>query len=159
MCSTCSSDGETISERGKGLRGKRVAVSEALVSRREAAQLLGVSVRTIDRLAAGELTRVKIGRRTLFDPLDIRRYIARCRRPGAGAEAAERRITDGQLRALHAKAYELDKRDGERPGTWKRSILMRASARLGREIESAHDLAVDEAIWILDELERELQGR
>ncbi|MDA1054536.1 MAG: helix-turn-helix domain-containing protein [Planctomycetota bacterium] len=49
-----------------------------LYSRRESAQYLAISMRKIDKLAAeGELPRVKVGRATRFDLLDLRSLIER----------------------------------------------------------------------------------
>lgn len=60
------------------------ALLEPLVSIAEAAELLGVSTRTILRLAdAGDLQRVRIGRRTLFEPRVIRGYRDRQRERGS----------------------------------------------------------------------------
>ncbi len=48
-----------------------------MLSRREAAQSLRKSVRTVDRLiAAGQLTAVKIGASTLIRRTDLDRYVA-----------------------------------------------------------------------------------
>jgi excisionase family DNA binding protein len=51
--------------------------TERLLSTREAAHLLGVSLRTVLRLLdVGEIARVRIGRRVLVDPQSLREYIA-----------------------------------------------------------------------------------
>lgn len=57
---------------------------EPLLSTDEARQVLGVSRPTFSRmLKRGDLPVVKVGRRTLIDPDDLRRYIAaRKRRRG-----------------------------------------------------------------------------
>jgi len=57
---------------------------EPLVSIAASAKLLGVSTRTVLRLAdSGEIARVRIGRRTLFEPSSIRDYRERQRERGA----------------------------------------------------------------------------
>jgi len=49
---------------------------EPLLSIEEVSQVLHISERGIYRLVnSGELARVKVGQRTLFDPADIRRFI------------------------------------------------------------------------------------
>jgi len=53
---------------------------EALLSTRETARRLNVSLRTVLRLLdAGQLARVRIGRRVLVDPQSIRDYVERQR--------------------------------------------------------------------------------
>jgi len=50
---------------------------EALLSLNEVAQLLGISESGVYRLVrSGELPRVKVGNRTLFEAHEIRRFIA-----------------------------------------------------------------------------------
>ena len=50
---------------------------EALLSLDEVAQLLRISESGVYRLVrSGELPRVKVGKRTLFEPHEIRRFIA-----------------------------------------------------------------------------------
>lgn len=71
---------------------------------------------------------------------------------------APERISDGQLRALHAKANDLDRREGQPLGAWKRQALLAASMKYGREITSALDLTSGEASWLLDWLEEELHN-
>lgn len=134
---------------------------DALLNVRQAAELLGVGERTLVRLlASGELPRVKIGRRTLIDPQDLRGYVVRHRTGSvAGTERPAGKVNTGQLSALHAKANDLDRADGEARGTWKRQVLAEASRQFGREITSAGSLSYDEAGWVLDRLELELQRR
>jgi excisionase family DNA binding protein len=134
---------------------------DRLLSVREAAETLGVGQRTVERLlASGELPRVKVRARTLIDPQDLRGFVARHRSGSlAGASLPGGRITAGQNSALHAKAGELDRADREERGTWKRHALAAASRRFGREIVSARELSHDEAVWVLDMLEEELQRR
>lgn len=53
---------------------------EALLSLSEVAQLLGISESGVYRLVrGGELPRVKVGNRTLFEAHEIRRFIASLR--------------------------------------------------------------------------------
>jgi len=60
------------------------SVLEPLVSIAQAAELLGVSTRTVLRLAdSGAIVRVRIGRRTLFEPDSIRGYRERQRERGS----------------------------------------------------------------------------
>jgi excisionase family DNA binding protein len=64
---------------------------EALLSLDEVAQLLRISESGVYRLVrSGELPRVKVGNRTLFEPHEIRRFIASRR------DAAEK-----QMRAIN----------------------------------------------------------
>jgi excisionase family DNA binding protein len=64
---------------------------EALLSIDEVAQLLRISESGVYRLArSGELPRVKVGSRTLFEPHEIRRFIA-SRRDGVVEEQAEQK--------------------------------------------------------------------
>lgn len=57
---------------------------EPLVSITQAAELLGVSTRTVLRLADSRaIVRVRIGRRTLFEPDSIRDYRERQRERGS----------------------------------------------------------------------------
>lgn len=47
-----------------------------LSSRVDAARLLGISLRTLDRLVdAGELVPIRVGRRVLFELADLERFI------------------------------------------------------------------------------------
>jgi excisionase family DNA binding protein len=51
-------------------------MTEALVNKRDAAKLLGVTVRSVENfVASGKLPLVKLGRRALFDPADLRRFV------------------------------------------------------------------------------------
>jgi excisionase family DNA binding protein len=53
----------------------------SLLSQRETAAVLGVSVKTVIRLVrAGQLIPVRIGSRTLFDPDDLDSFIKSCKR-------------------------------------------------------------------------------
>ena len=134
---------------------------DALLSIRDTATLLGVSERTVQKLLHdGTLPRVKIGARTLIDPQDVRGYVVRHRTGSvAGVERSAGKITVCQQTALHAKASDLDRADHEQRGTWKQHALGAASRQFGRDITSARDLSYDEAAWVLDTLEEELQRR
>lgn len=132
-------------------------MTDRLLSVREAAGQLGVSERTVCRLlTAGELPRVKIGRRTLIAPQDVRAFVHRRR---GGEESREAQVTDGQLRALHAKTGALDRLTHQERGSWKRAVLAETAVRFGRELEHANDLTAAEASWLLDRLEEELASR
>lgn len=64
--------------------GGTAPVLSPLVSIAVAAELLGVSTRTVLRLAdAGEIARIRIGRRTLFEQESIRDYRERQRERGS----------------------------------------------------------------------------
>ena len=65
---------------------------EALVSLDEVARLLRISESGVYRLVrSGDLSRVKVGKRTLFEPHEIRRFIASRR-----DAASEKQETDAQ---------------------------------------------------------------
>lgn len=66
--------------------------------------------------------------------------------------------TDGQRRAFHAKCSELDIANGVDRRTTKRQILVEASQRFRRQIESANDLSRGEANTLLELLEQRLDG-
>ncbi len=54
------------------------SVPKYLLSRREAAQSLSISLRTLDSLiAAGKLTVRRIGRRVLIEPAELERFAQR----------------------------------------------------------------------------------
>jgi excisionase family DNA binding protein len=60
--------------------GHGVSELEPLLSIDEVARLLRVSESSVYRLVrSGDLTRVKVGGRTLFEPLAVREFIAGCR--------------------------------------------------------------------------------
>lgn len=57
---------------------------EALLNTHEAHQLLGISARLLWTLTnRGEIPHVRIGRRTLYDPCDLRAWIQRRKSGGA----------------------------------------------------------------------------
>lgn len=67
---------------------------EALLSLDDVAQLLGISESGVYRLVrSGELPRVKVGKRTLFEPHEIRGFIASRRDAG---EKERRQPTNAQ---------------------------------------------------------------
>jgi len=56
---------------------------ESLMTADQAAKALGVSPRTVWTLTQeGALTCVRIGRRVLYDPADVRTFVDRCREGG-----------------------------------------------------------------------------
>lgn len=124
-----------------------------LLTPHQVAERLQISRRTVDRLAAdGELHRLKVRGATRFDSSDVDGYLARLR--GDRQTPAVAGITEGQLRAFHAKANELDRvRKLPRAAT-KAAILDLASERFCREIVSASDLSAREASELLDVLEQ-----
>ena len=75
------------------------------------------------------------------------------------AESDERiplKLSEGQLRALHAKCNALDRaRDSER-GAARAAALTDACSELGRGVEHFSDLSASEASWLLDRLEDEI---
>ena len=59
-----------------------------LLSARDAAKLLGVSERTLWSMThRGEIAAVRIGRRVLYDPQDLSRWIAGSKTPGSKCSA------------------------------------------------------------------------
>jgi len=57
-------------------RGPAVTVRPLLIGIREAAQALGLSERTLwDLTKAGEIPHVRVGRRVLYDPNDLRAWV------------------------------------------------------------------------------------
>lgn len=67
-------------------------------------------------------------------------------------------ISDGQRRALHAKANDLDRLTGQARSSAKRQAKEAASEHLGRELESTNDLSSSEASWLLDWLEERIEA-
>ncbi len=67
-----------------GIKDDQSGKSGRLLTLREVAELLNVSIRTVYRLVAGGVlpAPVKIGRSTRFRPDDVERCVERCR--GAG---------------------------------------------------------------------------
>ncbi len=57
-------------------RKSDTAIPRLLLSRREAAAALGVSLRTLDSLVADGLPRVKLRGRVMFRPEALRAYLA-----------------------------------------------------------------------------------
>lgn len=93
---------------------------------REVAERLSVSIDTVYRLiAAGELPAAKIGTFLRIPEAELDAWILRHRVSGTGELPPE--ITEGQRRALHAKANQLDRRDTVEYGHWKRAVLKAAS--------------------------------
>lgn len=68
------------------------------------------------------------------------------------------KLSQGQLRALHAKCNALDRaRESER-GAARVSALADASSEFGRALEHFSELSANEASWLLDRLENEILG-
>lgn len=127
----------------------------SLLNTDQVAEQLAISVRMVRKLvAAGELRRLKIGRCARFEPGDIDAYLARLR--GAEQKPSAGPITEGQLRAFHAKAHALDKEHGDPRGTAKAAALEYASARFDRPVTSPLDLSAPEASKVLDRLDEDL---
>ena len=56
----------------------KIRIQDPVLSREDAANFLAVTTRTLDQLARdGELTRVKLGTRTVFQVSDLHELIAR----------------------------------------------------------------------------------
>ncbi|MDQ3672701.1 MAG: helix-turn-helix domain-containing protein [Actinomycetota bacterium] len=127
----------------------------ALLKVADVADRLDVSPKTVYRLlAAGELKRIKVRSSTRIDERDVEAYVAA--QNGKDKSAAPIPLTDGQLRALHAKAGELDRRLGYPRGRSKASALAHVAEWSKRTVESANDLTSIEASIALDWLESEL---
>ncbi len=128
-----------------------------LVSVADAARLLAVSERTVERmLEAGELTRVRVRGSVRVERDELEALIRRGRQRRRSIPDPEP-ITNGQLRALHAKASDLDKRHDSPRNTAKRAAMQAASHRFGRAFNSALDLTSAEATWVLELLEEQLE--
>lgn len=57
---------------------------DRLLNRKETANILNVSLDTVDSLASnGNLKKLKIGKRTLFHPKDVQKFMERLVRKGA----------------------------------------------------------------------------
>lgn len=125
------------------------AAGADLLTVRQVAALLAVTEDAVGELIADGRLAADGG---LVDPVSLRSWVL-TRPPDRAADHP----TPGQLAALHAKAGELDRRDREPKGTWKRAILDRASAQHGRRIESARELSSEEAAWVLDALAAEVE--
>lgn len=124
-----------------------------LLTTREAAEFLGVSSRTVERLlAAGEVRGVKIRGCRRFDVRELDRY-ADALAPPPPPEL----LTEKQLRALHAKAGDLDRLLGAQRGESKRLVLEQTPGLVGRLVRSARELTIDEASVVLDALEARLE--
>jgi hypothetical protein len=77
-------------------------------------------------------------------------------RAAGTARPAEPSLTDGQRRAIHAKANELDDLHDAPRRTYRTLALEKASEEFGRSIESVNDLTQAEASWVLDRLEERI---
>ena len=68
---------------GACIMKEEVTGMEALMSKREVARALNISIRGVDRLAErGKLRRVKIGRLTKFEPADVRALVEKAKEEG-----------------------------------------------------------------------------
>ena len=126
----------------------------ALLTVQETAEQLHVHEDTVRRLIArGELRCVRVARTVRIDYAELAAYVRR------GHPAAETQgISPGQLRALHAKAADLDRRLEQPLRTSKREALAAASSHFRRPIKSGNDLSDVEATWVLDLLETQLEA-
>jgi excisionase family DNA binding protein len=126
-----------------------------LLSVAQVAERLGVGETTVYRLLReGRLRRLKIGTLTRVDARDVEAFVDGLH--GVPERPAPERISAGQLRALHAMADELDRREGVERGASKVGALREASTRFGRTIDSAAKLSSLEASEILDWFETRL---
>ena len=120
----------------------------------EVAAILKQHRRTVERkIEAGRLRAVRLGSHAgaplRVEASELRRYVHGEPRP------APPQLTDGQRRAFYAMVGNLERRDDEARGTWKRRALVWASARFGRTIESTNELESGEASDVLDWLAKE----
>jgi hypothetical protein len=97
------------------------AMEAILIGRKDAARLLGISVRSLDHaVATGLLKPRRLGRRVMFSPEELRRFAARdhvrlapavpegrddCRVPDAAANAANPFALSGSLPYLLTVAF------------------------------------------------------
>ena len=124
-----------------------------LLTTRQAAEYLAVSERTVCKLReTGELRGLKIRGCRRYDLAELARLVDAVSPP-----AQTEPITERQLRALHAKAGDLDRKLGVPRGTSKRQALELTPRLLGRHVRSARELTVDEASVLLDALEARLE--
>lgn len=77
---------------------------------------------------------------------------------GVEADQAQLSLTDGQRRAFHKKASDVDQLRELPARTTKHQILAQSSLDFGREIVSVNDLSRAEASIVLDALEQILDG-
>jgi excisionase family DNA binding protein len=120
----------------------------------ETAQRLSVHPATVRRmLDRGDLARIRIGRLVRVDLASLDAFIG-----GGGDEKSVTadQISSGQVRALHAKAAQLDKLTGAKAGHAKAAVLRAATGKFGHDITSTLDLSTLEADWVLDLLAGEI---
>lgn len=132
-------------------------MSVQLLSVGHVATRLGVHEDTVRRMIArGDLTAIRVARCVRISEEELEAYV-HSQHPGAVASSpAPERASDGQIRALHAKCSELDRR-AERPArSTKKAILTMAGAQFGREVTSSLELSSREAHWALETLDTEL---
>jgi excisionase family DNA binding protein len=130
---------------------------QLLCTPQAAAEALGVSRRTIDKmLADGRLTRRHVpgvrGSKILVGELE------RIARRGDQDALLGEPISSGQLVALKAKSREYARHIGQTEAQVRETVLGWASRRFGREVESSKDLSWQEAHELLDELSSWLEG-
>lgn len=136
-----------------------------LVARELEVLVLAARGRNVDETAA-ELHRsrgtVKHHRAAVLDKLAARNMAEAVRigfERGILTHTPDRlQLTDGQRRAFHKKAADVDELRELEPRTTKREMLAQASLEFGRPIESVNDLDRREASLVLDLLERMLDG-
>lgn len=120
----------------------------------ETAKRLSVHPATVRRmLDRGDLVRVRIGRLVRVDLSSLDAFI------GTGGDekaAVSDQISSGQVKALHAKAAQLDRLTAAKAGHAKAAVLRAAAGKFGREITSTLDLSTLEADWVLDLLAGEI---
>ena len=122
----------------------------ALLPVRAAAERLAVHPATVRRLIArGELSEIRIGRAVRVRVEELEAFE---RSGGDGPQ----KVSKDQLKALHAKAAAIDRAKSRDLGTAKRVVMGAASERFGRPLTSAGDLTFEEADWVLDQLQEQL---
>ena len=120
----------------------------------ETAGELGIPVGTVKQLRRAVLDK-------LGDASNMAAAVHRAHELGILGQAPDPSalpLTDGQRRAFHAKCGELDVAHDLDRRTTKRQILVEASQRFRRNIESANDLSRSEANELLELLEQRLDG-
>jgi excisionase family DNA binding protein len=125
------------------------AADASLLTVAETAAHLHVHQNTVRRLLArGELTPVRVGRAVRIQRAELEAYV----RGGGDVAAGPKPITPEMLRALHAKANQIDRAHDRELGTTKRAILQAAGERFGRTLTSSTELSAVEGDWVLDRL-------
>ena len=126
-------------------------MNATLLTLTEVAERLKVSRRTIERLiSTGVLGHIKIGRNTRVEDGELDRYLAELR---GSDHRPDYPITEGQIRAFHAKASILDRELSRKRGESKAEVFSVISSLIGRTIASTSELSSREASTALDLLE------